>query len=93
MDFQIRPDWSMHNRSILNIVDELVPSFTWKGPGWYCTKTDTLLILPATNPHKNNTVWTNDPNITYNVHVWNSTGIKEMFETIASGPVVVNEIK
>jgi hypothetical protein len=91
MIFQIRPDWSMHNRSIKNIEDELVSSFVWKGSGWYFTKTDTILILPATNTHKNNNVWTNDQNMTYNVHVWNSTGIKEMFEIIASGPVVINE--
>jgi len=57
---EFRPNWS--KRYTKETVEKDLHHFEYRGPGWYFTQTDTILITPF------------DEN-TFHVHCWNQTAV------------------
>lgn len=99
--FQVQADWTMWG-SIERIEEELMTqgdkgltSFKFLGPGFYLTKTDTVLIVPD-GPLEPEKVWskpqTNKPNDqSYRVYVYNCLFADTIFAHCAVAPVRVDE--
>jgi hypothetical protein len=75
---QVHPDWSQTNCSAQTIEAEL--GITFKGPGLYLTKTDTLLI----KKHGSGTGH-------FSIYVWNAPLGKTILGQAASIPVQLDE--
>lgn len=74
----IRPDWVQLWTA--REAEEGLQGFTFKGPGWYFYKTDTVLVLPdAVLPEA---FW---------FHIYNGRCPATAFSAIATAPVKVDE--
>lgn len=76
-DYKLTLSGSQAERSLDN--------FKFKGPGWYITETDTILVTPAyptTTPWKQAT----PPDALFNFHVWNRTDLADHFNAIVNAP-------
>lgn len=74
------PDW----RKIYTINElKFDLNVEFKGPGWYITKTDSMLIIPVDHNYKANPIYD-----MYWVYVWNHLEALNAFKWIASAPIV-----
>src|SRR5438105_1903779 len=74
------PDW--HETWSPDEAEEQLSGFKWRGPGWYFTETDSMLVIPTPN-------WKLTHN--YNFLVYNHRNPCEGFNQIVNAPVRVDE--
>jgi carbohydrate-binding DOMON domain-containing protein len=80
------PDWSCI-WSAKEAEKELI-AFEFKGPGWYFTKTDSILVMPH-----NRTIdrlWVSS-NELFEFNIYNRRNPLNLFITIANAPVILND--
>lgn len=95
MDTNIKPDWSVHTSDPKKWMKEkLRRRPEYKGPGFYLTKTDTLLVIPRplTPPTQEN-IWAveQERGTMYSIHMWNTPFHQTIFSVIALAPNRLDE--
>lgn len=90
---QVRPDWSKCYNSKQGFEDDLGLEF--KGPGFYLTKTDTLLCvpLPPDNPATLENIWNVEQpaGTIYECNVYNLPFSQTIYAACAIAPVRLDE--
>lgn len=79
---QVAPDYS--KRGTAEELEANLIGFKFRGPGWYLTKADTLLVVP-TDPTDH--PWASgDADTLWTVHVWNCEFADTVFARCTEAP-------
>lgn len=85
----IEPDWSQLWTAPES--EHQLADFTFLGPGWYLTKTDTMLVVPDSNrPIFENWNSKRLPGEYFRFMIWNASNPVQAFNNIANAPVKVD---
>lgn len=87
-DYQ--PNWKQV--STANDIQLELKGFTFKGPGWYHTKTDSMLVIPLNRPIDKLWEPSTDLEELYEFHVFNGYNPLKMFGAIMAAPEQQNDV-
>lgn len=85
---QLTPDWSKLMTGSEAEVE--LKDFKFLGPGWYVTKTDTMLVSPDEETRKP-WVQTWPADMKFRFHCWNNTDVGDYFNAAINAPTRVDE--